>query len=316
MIVALILSSVAALGSGISSYLSQDRTNKFNQQQYEDWKSYNTPANQMSRLSEAGLNPYQVSGLNNQLSQPFQIGANTGISEMLSGLSRSMFNSGSVAENSAIKRENLGIRRDEMIIKRDKLALDKEFLGLKRDMVDIARKKGDAQAALFWSSVDQKDLVNNYLRDTMPFRIGSARYDFLNAQQSYNFNEKMNPLKLSFYAPYMRSMINRNVASAALANRQASHLDWLEPFQLDTFNRNMALNWRKYYQGVNQFDKSLMYDYNRLKLSGMYYNLARRKWYSDVLFRGLENIRGFLPYGSKSYKKAAGGYPEVEWTEW
>lgn len=295
-IVALILASVAAIGSGISSYVSQDETNKFNQRQYEDWKEYNTPANQMSRLSEAGLNPYQVSGLNNQLSQPFQIGANQGVSEMLGSLSKSMFNAGSLAENSQIKRENLGIRRDEVSIKRDKLALDKEFLGIKRRLADTAIRKGDAQAALFWSSVDQKDLVNNYLRETMPFRIGSSRYDFLNAQQSYLFNEAMNPLKLSYYAPYMRSMINKNFASAALANRQISHLDWLEPFQTDKFNREMSLDWRKYFNGVNQFERSLAYDYDRLGLSSLYFDLARKKWISDVMFRGLENIRGFIPF--------------------
>lgn len=303
-IIALVLSAVAAIGSGVSSYLTQKNTNSFNQQQYEDWKEYNTPANQMSRLAEAGLNPYQVSGLNNQLSQPFQIGANTGVSEMLGGLSKSMFNTASLGENSEIKRENLGIRRDEMTIKRDKLALDKEFLGLKRDMVDIARKKGDAQAALFWSSVSQKDLVNNYLRETMPFRIGSSRYNFLNAQQSYLFNEDMNPLKLSYYAPYMRSMINKNVASAALSNRQAQHLDWLEPFQLHQWN------FHKFTEFPWQQDRYMMdmdYRNRRLGLSEQYYDLANRKWLSGLImdYLGRRKMIGRT-------SKPAGGYPTYE----
>ena len=52
-----IISALAAIFAGVATYSSQKKTNAFNQSQYEDWKEYNTPANQMSRFTEAGLNP-------------------------------------------------------------------------------------------------------------------------------------------------------------------------------------------------------------------------------------------------------------------
>lgn len=308
-IIALILSALASAGAGIAGYINTKKTNEANKQQYEDWKAYNSPSSQMERLGQAGLNPYMVNNVNNTLSSPFQFGQNSGIAEALQGASQSLAGSANLATDASIKRESNAIRKDNVEIAKDKLELEKEFTELRKQQYRIAIKKGDAQAALFWSSADNKDLVNNYLKRTMPFRVGSSFYDYLSKQQDYSFNELYNPLKLNFYAPYMRSVINKN-------NAQTAHLSFMENFAQQQFlfdqemrRRNFILNKNL---GYDRLNAQINNDFLRLQLSNNYYDLAFNKW----LF-GLGADAFKMATGGKLLKATKGGagmFPS--WTEY
>lgn len=320
-IIALILSALGMISSGVANYVNTKKTNETNQQMYDDWKEYNTPVSQMSRLTDAGLNPYMVSNVNNTLSQPFQIGQNSGISEALSGAAQSLLNGGQMSENSRIQGVNQDIKRLGLGVQRDKLELEKQFTELRKQNMQTAINKGDAQAALFWSSVDQKDVVTNYLRQTMPFRVGSAKYDYFLKKQDWEFNNSMNPFKLKFYAPYMRSLINN-------ANARTNHLSWQEQFaqqqfllQQDMFNfqkeswiKNFI--WRKYNTDITNQDAREWFN-RRLSLSDSYYDLAFNKWIFglglDVAGLGFGKGKSLLK--SKTHK-VAGGFPETDYYEY
>lgn len=279
-IIALVLSAVAAIGSGVASYANVKKTNQANQEQYEDWKAYNDPSAQMDRLSNAGLNPYMISSVNNTLSQPYQFGQNSGIAEALQGVSQTMAQGGNMANDAYQRKLDREIKRDNLQLNRDKLDLQKEFTELRKDMMRSAIRKGDAQAALFWSSADNKDIVNNFLKQTMPLRVGSAVYDYLNKGLDYNYNSQMYPLKLQFYAPYQRALINN-------INARTQHLSWYEQFAQEQFLFEQEMRRREYVLNKGYKYDSLLQQqeqfYDRLRLSDAYQSLAYNKWATGML---------------------------------
>ena len=178
-IIAAVLAAVAAVGSGVVSYQAQNKANQFNQSQYEDWKAYNTPSAQMDRLGEAGLNPYMVSGVNNTLSQPFAVGQNTGLSEMLSGLSSASEKLSGTAlgvEQNTINQQNADTKVTESRI-HNRLA------DLRERMVKIAEARNDPYMALLWGQADAQTLANNMFRSTFDYNVELRKYQYLRAQQ-------------------------------------------------------------------------------------------------------------------------------------
>lgn len=303
-IFAAVLSAIALLFKGVSSWQETKQANQFNQSQYEDWKEYNTPANQMQRLSEAGLNPYMVNGVSNTLSQPFQVGANHGISEMLGSMSQAAMQAGQYVENLGIKKEANAIRKDSVAIQRDNLEFQKSFGDLKKDLLRSAIKRGDAQAALFWSSVSQKDVVTNFLKRTEPFRVGSAFYDYLQKQQAYSFHELLNPMVLDYYVPTQRAKINNLWANT-------NHLNWYENFAAQRFLFEQEMRRRDFILrktlGWQNAEETALDNAFRRRLSQDYYDLGVSKWITNT---GLDLIGlGSRPTPLRSHRrKQAGSY--------
>lgn len=305
-----IIGIFAALLSGIIAYTATQKSNQFNQQQYEDWKAYNSPASQMERLSDAGLNKYLVSGVNNTLSQPFSVGANTGIAQGLSQMTNFAGNAGSLLETSRHNRamEDLGEQRVEN--EKSRINLQKLGLDIRERMAKVAEKKGDAQAALLWSQGSIADLNKQFLKRTLPYRVGDEFYKYLLDQQMYTYNEQMFPLKLKYYVPYNQALINN-------LNTRSKSLNWQMDFN---YNRWLLDNWhwnQEFGLKNQRFGLDSDVAYKRLGLSGRYFDLAQKKFWRDVIFdtwsHGLDTykaVRG-LPHITKKTQRTPGGYPTI-----
>ena len=307
-IIAAVLAAVAAVGSGVVSYQAQNKANQFNQSQYEDWKAYNTPSAQMDRLGEAGLNPYMVSGVNNTLSQPFAVGQNTGLSEMLSGLSSASEKLSGTAlgvEQNTINQQNADTKVTESRI-HNRLA------DLRERMVKIAEARNDPYMALLWGQADAQTLANNMFRSTFDYNVELRKYQYLRAQQDYNFLDSMYPLQLSWYTPVQRARVNQMIASAGLMNRQTSHLDWYEDFQMQNFLFNQEMRRRAYILDKEKFFAGQKNFNDRLHLSRNYFDLAVDKYWKDIVY-GFPGWK-FLGLPSKISKGGAGQFPS--WTEY
>lgn len=315
-ILALIFSAVAAIGSGISSHLSQRSANSFNNQQYEDWKAYNTPSAQMERLGEAGLNPYMVSGVNNTLSQPFAIGQNTGISELLQGMSQAA----SGGANFSIQQQNATTAKTNAQTKQTEASIHQMLAELREDMVKLAKEKHDPLMALYWGQANAQQIGNQILSRSADDIVNLRHYTYLRAKQAFDFDELMNPLQLQYYEPMQRARINDLLASASYRRKMASHLDYMENYMTQQFLHNQSMDYRNYYEGKRRFDLNYDLDYTnknrRLELSRDYFNLAKWKFYkdiaTDVLDYGLK-FRG----PSKLLRTTKSGAGKLnEWTEY
>lgn len=307
-IVTALIAAIAAIGTGVASFASQSKANKFNQEQYEDWKSYNSPSAQMERLGQAGLNPYMVSGVNNTLSQPFAIGQNTGLSELFSGMSQSMKG----ISNTALGVERNDIQQQNAATRKTEANIHQTLAKLRERMVKIAEKRNDPMMALLWGQADAQTLANNAFRSTFDYNVELRKYQYLRQQQDFEFLSSMYPKQLDWYVPFQRAKVNQMLASANLANRQASHLDWLEPFQRDQFlfnqemsRRNFILNKERFYSGQKNF-------YDRLHLSRNYYDLAVDKYWKDIVY-GYPGWN-FLGKPSRITKGGPGQFPS--WTDY
>lgn len=289
-LIAGILGALGAGGAGLANYFATKKQNQFNQQQYEDWKQYNTPSAQMERLQDAGLNPYMVNGVNNTLSQPFQVGQNTGIAEMLSGMSSGFSSAFQNYGSASIKSDQIEINKANAETNKANAETRKVVAQLKERMVKIAEAKKDPEMALLWANSENKGLINQFLKRTMPYRVGSSFYDYLLKQQDYTFNEQMNPYLLDFYPQMQRSIINKNYSQSALNRRQIAHLDWYEPWAREQFYTNYGLDLRKFMRSQFQFDQTMDYYRDRFGLSKDYFNLANKKYRTGILFRAIEDF--------------------------
>lgn len=263
-----VLGLLTSVGTGVASYYSQDQANKVNQANYEDWKSYNSPQQQMNRLQDAGLNPYMVNGVSNTLSQPFQIGQNTGIAQLFSGLSNSAFSAAGAA-NSAQQTQ----------IRQDQLELNEINLDIRKEMARIARKKGDALAALYWSQGSIADLNAKFLSDTL-----GSRTNYLNT---------MNDLKLDFYREYYPSLLDSIAAKTDLLGEQKYNLSWNRSFQAyklqkdieqRILDRNLRdlIAYRANNLGWFRAENDALLGGSRVNLQRDYYNLADSKYWRDL----------------------------------
>lgn len=274
-IIALILSSLLAFAGGIATYSATNKTNQVNQDQYEDWKEYNTPANQMQRLDDAGLNPYLVSNVGNTLSQPFQIGVNNGIAEALNGLSNSVATGANFAQSHYENELNREIQKQNLQIKDRSNELTMLGLQIKQKLANNAWRIGDARSALYWSQVRGQDILNLYNRSALPYRLQGLYLGNSLRQQELEHNAEMFPQIEALYEPAQRAKINS-------AYRQMSHYDFMESFMKEKFMQEMSLawdkhffnqdySWRRFYQAENFFNQ-------RLGLSRDYFGLAKRKF--------------------------------------
>lgn len=316
-IISLVLLALSSIGQGVSSWISQKKANKFNEQQYEDWKSYNTPAAQMERLGQAGLNPYMVNGVNNTLSQPFAIGQNTGLSEMFSNMSLNLnraFNAGLSEERNQIGNFNAVTNRINSQTKKTEAEIHQQLADMRKTMVDLAVKRNDPMMALLWGQANYQQIQNGILDRSADSIVLSRQYDAALAEQKFNFLDKMYPMELNWYESFQRARVNQMLASANLAKRQASHLDWLEPFQREMFLHNAYMDFKNFYQGKSQFNSRLGYDYDRLGLSRNYYDLAVNKYWRDLVYNN--PAWSFLAKRPlfRTTKGGAGQFPT--WTEY
>lgn len=274
-IIAVILSALAAVGSGVASYVNTKKTNEANQQQYEDWKSYNSPSGQMERLREAGLNPYLVSNVNNTLSQPFQFGTNSGIAEALSGVSNVGQGLAQYAGNSYQQEKNRELQAQGLKIKEKQLELNQLGLNIRERLAKNALKIGDARAALLVTQGSIADLNKRYLQSTLPYRTQSALYDSLYKQLFYNYNKELFPKQLQFYEPMQRAMINNIIA-------RTNHLKWYEDFALQDAMRNYSLGLKKLDLGWADLGQRSSYNTERSILGRNYFDLARDKFHWNM----------------------------------
>lgn len=307
-IIGLALSAVTAVGSGLASHFQQRKTNQFNQQQYEDWKEYNTPANQMARLQDAGLNPYLVSNVGNTLSEPFRIGQNTGVAESLQGLSNSLAQGAQFAQNHYENELNREIQKDNLKVRQQQLELNILGMNIREKLAKNALRIGDARTALLWSQGRAQDIQNIFNKSALPYRLDSLFYGNMLKQQAIDHNAVMNPLLEHYYEPVQKAKISS-------LYRQQSHYDFMESYLADKLAQEMAfkydnmyglreLAWSRYLQAQDMFNL-------RLGLSRDYLGFAKKKFAWSNLWHGLNtansifgNIKGFgsksIPYFSNS----------------
>lgn len=274
-IIALVLSALAAVGSGVSTYLNTKKTNESNQQQYEDWKEYNTPANQMQRLDEAGLNPYLVSNVGNTLSQPFQIGQNTGVAEALNGLSNSLASGAQFAQSHYENELNRDIQRQGLEVKKDQLKLNQLGLNIREKLARNAWRIGDARMALLYSQGRGQDILNLYNRSSLPYRLQGLYLGNELKSQLLEHNAEMFPLQEKWYEPVQRANVNK-------IYRLGSHYDFMESYLADKLAQEMAFNWSKEYANreyrwTNYLSNMDKFNF-RYGLSRDYYELANKKF--------------------------------------
>lgn len=312
----LALSVVAGLGTGLASYASQKEANQFNESQYEDWKSYNTPAAQMQRLGEAGLNPYMVNGVNNTLSQPFQVGQNTGLSELFSNVQSALKSgAGSMlgSERNDIGWANAATNEINAETRKVEAQTHQWLAEMKNDMVKLAKEKHDPLMALYWGQADSARIGADILSRSQDDIVNLRHYQSALAGENYNYLSKLHPMELDWYEPLQRAKVNQMMSSAMLHNAQSSHLKWYEDFALQQAMRDYGLrskqisnDWLKFELGQSenrsQFNR-------RLNLSEDYYDLAYKKFlwniWSDIMPS---------KYLQKISKGGAGQFPS--WTEY
>lgn len=292
-IIAVILSALAAVGSGVASYVNTKKTDEANQQQYEDWKSYNSPSGQMERLREAGLNPYLVSNVNNTLSQPFQFGTNSGIAEALSGVTNVGQGLAQYAGNAYQQEQNRKVQRESLQIKSKQLELNQLGLNIREKLANQSLRIGDYRGALLATQGSIAELNRRYLQSTLPYRTQSALYDSLYKQLYYNYNKELFPMQLHFYEPMQRAMINNILA-------RTNHLSWYEDFALKQLMQSDR-HWRN-----DRSDKFFFYgspsayENMRYGLSRDYYDLARDKFHWNIF----NDMASMIPFrNSNSYFK-------------
>lgn len=285
-----ILSAIAGFVSGILSFSATKQTNEQNQANYEDWKAYNSPANQMSRLKQAGLNPYMVNGMSNTLSAPFNVQNNTGIADAFQSLSQA---AGSAANNFQTVEQNR--------ISNERLKLDKLGLDIRERLAKSAIKQGDARAALLWAQGSIADLNANFWADVAPYRLDRYKADTRMAIDNADFLGQFNPLRLGYYMQFYPETIANIQARTAYTKASTSQLFWNRMFQQQMFDRNVADRFldRMSRESIAANNIALGYDKlaldemlgtGRLGLQQDYYDLAKKKWFADVFFRGLDAV--------------------------
>jgi len=303
-IISAIIAAVAAIAGGVASYSATKKTNEANQANYEDWKSYNTPANQMQRLEDAGLNKYLVSNVTNTLSQPYQVGNNQGIAEMLGNLSNVSAQGGNAYINAQNLKAQQQLAQQRIDNQKKQLELNSIGMSIKQKLADINLKIGDYRAALLATQGKIAGVNYDYLNRTLPYRVGTSFYDYLMKQQTYGFNELLNPLKLQFYSPMQRAQINA-------LNARSHYLNFMEGFNRQQLMKDYYFGSKNYNLKELMFENSVQQFYDRLSLSNQYYDLARNKWLTDIFFRGVDTAMDFLPMGriGKAAKSAKSFVP-------
>lgn len=274
-IIALVLSAITAIASGVATYANVKKTNEVNQQQYEDWKEYNTPANQMQRLNDAGLNPYLVSNVGNTLSQPFQIGQNTGVAEALNGLSNSLASGAQFAQTHYENELNRDIQRRGLEVKKDQLELNRLGLNIREKLAKNAWRIGDARMALLYSQGRGQDILNLYNRSALPYRLSGLYLGNALKSQELEHNAEMFPLMEKWYEPVQRANVNK-------IYRLGSHYDFMESYLADKLAQEMGFRYHKFdvdneYRWTNYFGNWDKFNL-RYGLARDYYALADRKF--------------------------------------
>lgn len=286
---------MAAIGAAVSGGLSYKATkdaNAQNQLNYEDWKSYNTPENQMDRLRSAGLNPYMVNGVNNTLSAPFSVENNQGLSSLFSQMSSAM--SQGVGNINTAERNDINALNAET--NQRKLSLELAGLKLRERMVKVNEKLGDARAALLWSQGTIADLNAKFWSDMDDVRRNKYISDATISAANADFLGEFNPLRLGFYRSFYPLALENKIANTNYIKRQTSHIGWSEQFMQDKLERELDLAWARQslatklgfanvYNTGRRIDNEYDLGFGRLDLQRDYYRLAKYKWLSDMFFR-------------------------------
>lgn len=282
----LVAGVVAAVAGGVSQYAATKSTNKVNQQNYEDWKEYNTPVNQMQRLQEAGLNPYMVNGVSNTLSEPYNVQNNTGIASLFNGLSQASMQGLSGYNKSQqvdINRKNLGLN-SIMTNARYKLAMqdlkNKNYVGaILASQGSIESLNARAAQELFQDKIDNYRRQNELLMENL------------------TYTKNVNPLKLNFYSQYYPEFINNLKARTEYTTNASKSLTYNRWFQKWALEQQIAQQIAERQQRYNIFLKQHYGGpnlgwFNAGEQSALgwasqglrqdYYNLAVDKWLTGL----------------------------------
>lgn len=288
-------SIISGMFSGIANWFNTMRTNQQNQRNYEDWKQYNSPVNQMSRLQEAGLNPYMINGMNNTLSEPFNVQSNTGISQMFSNMSQAMAGaSGNIntAQANQIKRDNLKLQE-----------LNSE---VRRRLTETNIKNGNYYGALLMSQGTIAELNAAAAQQLFSDKLDRYRMQNQLLLENLNYARGVNPLKLQFYSDYYPEFIRNLKARTDYTNNANYNLSFYRKFDQYKFEKELENIWYNntlraklgfgnLYNGSqlgwsnlsNNADLSL----RRLGIQDSYLNLAEQKFWTNL---GLK----FMDFGS------------------
>lgn len=213
-------SLISSMFSGIANWFATNRTNQQNQANYEDWKNYNTPVNQMSRLQEAGLNPYMVNGMSNTLSEPFNVQNNTGISQMFSNMSQAMAQGASNINTAQANR-----------IKNDQLKLNQLNSEVRRRLTEVNIKNGNYYGALLMSQGSIAEINKAVAQELFQDTIDRYRTQNKLMREELNYAMGINPMKLEFYKGYYPAFLANLNARTKNVNAQTGNIAWSQAYQ-------------------------------------------------------------------------------------
>lgn len=175
------------LGSGISAAGSRSAANAAADRAYSLWKTqaeYNTPANQVKRYLEAGLNPNLIYGQvssGNMATTP-DVSYSNGSSEIANGLSLTLDKIGQMFGQYAAKKEAKALqdsleeqRQNQLMIQRLNIQLLQKNLE-ERELGLVARKAGMAQPVMGSAIAPQSNWIDtgNAIADSLSRNVFST----------------------------------------------------------------------------------------------------------------------------------------------
>lgn len=241
------LSAVAILGEVGGSLWSTHREQK----NYEDMKQYNSPAEQMKRFAEAGLNPNLAAGQPNTVAQAPQVSNPAESLVNLPGLIDSAYNSASMRESRKVADD----------VKLQNLNLQRIKVGIQQSLATQALQKGDLDLAL-------KALTYDTQVATQPAVIDKA---FADAGIAVN-RKHMSDIDLSSYDQYRDAVVRKATGEADYMQNVKPNLEW---HKAETARMSVEYQHEdRRLQRELQRDIANMNDKQRTRL----YNLAVKKY--------------------------------------
>lgn len=290
LIAAIVMSALAVVAStagGVGSLMSQKKQNETNLQQYEDWKAYNTPSAQMERLEDAGLNKYLVSNVQNQLSQPFQAGQEN-VGDVFQGLATGLQNGGNTMLNYYDKALNRDVRIGELENKRDLTEIRSKEFSIREQLAQLALDKGDYELALLALQVDNNELNNTWLSETLQNRIDLSSENLRKVRSAADLNEANADYvrkKIDSYDDMIRSQIASNYSNV---NYRQNYIDYLDSQLLFSKDKFFTQHYTLSEWQLQQINNWL----TRNGISRDYYNLADKKVFWNLMFGGINAVSG------------------------
>lgn len=239
--------------------------NKMNKDATEEMREYNSPANQMSRLAEAGLNPNLAAG------NSFQTITNV---PQMSNPAESLISGLGGLQDSYQKAQSMDIQKQNLQLRKSKNQLDFLKVDIQRRLAEKALDEGDLDIAL-------KALTYDTQVQTQPAVIDKAFADAGIA----GFKRDMSAVDAASYEEYRDYIVNNELKRGEKLDAETDYLLNVKPnlewYKAKTQRMN-AEEIARYHSAMESLYEAKRKDLNtyqlrQYNLAVKYYNLAVKK---------------------------------------